>query len=159
MKKELFDQLKELMKLNPEIYLLFGDLGWPRVDEFLKEFPDRAFNCGASEQTMLDMAVGLAYSGKIPVCYTITPFLLRGWETIRTYIDHENLNVKLIGVGVNGDYSEHGDGFSHDARDIKDHFQIMTGFETLYPKRVETLQRDLVYGLGIKGPVFINIKR
>ena len=100
MKKDFFDILFKIMKTNEDIYILFGGLGYPRVDEFLKEFPDRAFNFEASEQTMLDSAVGLAYSGKIPFIYTIASFYWRGAETIRTYLNRENLHCILIGAGV-----------------------------------------------------------
>ncbi len=76
MKKDYFDIMLKIMDENPNVYLLFGGLGYPRIDEFLTKWPYRAINCEASEQTMLDIAVGLSYAGKIPFCYTITPFLL-----------------------------------------------------------------------------------
>ena len=118
MKKEFFDAMLKIMKKNKKIYLIFIGLGYPRIDEFLQTFPDRAINTDAAEQTALDMAVGLAYEGKIPFVYTITPFFYRGFETIRTYIAHENLNVKFVGVGVGEEYGLH-DGYSHSASDIK----------------------------------------
>lgn len=105
------------MQTNKNIYIIFAGLGWPRVDEFKKEFPDRAYNVEAAEQTAADICTGLAYSGKIPFIYTITPFYLRCFETIRTYWDHEKLHVCAIGAGRDQDYSLH-DGFSHEAGDI-----------------------------------------
>src|SRR3990167_10383405 len=117
MKKTFFDLMFEYMKKNMDIFLIFCGLGYPRYDECKKEFGDRAINVEASEQTALDIACGLAVSDKIPIVYSITPFLLwRGAETIRTYINHERLNVTLIGAGRDEDYTVH-DGFSHDAKD------------------------------------------
>ena len=110
MKKQFFDRMDKIMTENIDVYLLMVGLGYPRVSEFLLKYPDRAFNTEASEQTAFDIAVGLALGGKIPFVYTITPFLFRGWETIRSYINYQKLNVKLVGVGRNNDYSKK-DGF------------------------------------------------
>jgi len=159
MKKLFFDQLDKMMKKNKDIYIIFVGLGWPRVDEFLQKYPDRAINSEASEQTASDIAVGLAYAGKIPVMYTITPFYWRCAETLRTYIDYENLNVKLVGVGQDGDYSDHGDGFSHDARDIEKLFRVLNNFEVFKPKDEVELEQNLNLMIGLKRPSFLNIKR
>lgn len=61
---------------------------------------------------MVGAAVGLAHQGYIPVCYSITPFLLyRPFEFIRNYLSHEQAPVKLVGSGRGKDYSH--DGFTH----------------------------------------------
>ena len=73
MKKEFFDYIIPLMQKNKEIYFISCGLGWPRTDE-LKQFGDRYIQTEASEQTALDIAVGLAYAGKMVFVYTITPF-------------------------------------------------------------------------------------
>lgn len=158
MKKDFFDLMLKTMEKNKNVYLLFGGLGYPRVDEFLKKFPDRAFNTEASEQTMLDIAVGLAYSGKIPFCYTITPFLLRGFETIRTYINREKLHIVLIGAGRDDDYSK-SDGFSHYAGDIGKVLGTMENIEQAYPKNKRQLQRAVKFGTMGFRPLFISLTR
>lgn len=158
MKRDFFDILFKLMQTNKDIYIIFCGLGYPRVEEFEKEFGDRALNVEASEQTALDIATGLAYEGKIPFAYTITPFLLRGWETIRTYIDHENLHCVLIGAGVGNEYSEM-DGFSHEAGDIEKHFDLMANFNQYYPNTKEQLGSDILDAIRNKKPSFINIHK
>ena len=158
MKKEYFDYMLKIMRENKDVYLLFVGLGWPRIEEFLKEFPDRAFNTEASEQTALDIAVGLAYAGKTPWVYTITPFFLRGWETIRTYINHEKLNINLVGAGVNDDYSKH-DGFSHDATDMPEFFGVLNNFEVYIPKDLVELEQNMNMMMSLKRPSFLNIRR
>lgn len=148
-----------IMDKNPDVYFLMAGLGWPRVDEFLEKYPDRAFNTEASEQATLDTAVGLAYAGKIPVVYSITPFLLyRGFETIRTYINHEKLPVILVGVGRDDDYSKH-DGFSHYAGDDAD---IMGNFENIsrvWPESVDEMKIALGVFIRDKQAAYVNIKR
>lgn len=155
MKKQFFDLLFKYMQENPTIYVLFVGLGYPRVDEFKQRFGERAINTEASEQTALDMAVGLAYAGKIPVVYTITPFLLRGFETIRTYINHENLNVKLIGAGRDDDYSKE-DGYSHDASDIENILDTQKNIAQYYPGDLQ-LHLDAIF--STVGPCFLSLRR
>lgn len=156
MKRDFFDILFKLMKTNKDIYVLFGGLGWPRVDEFIKEFPDRAYNFEASEQTLLDASVGLAYSGKIPIIYTITPFLLRGFETIRTYISHEKLHVVMVGAGRDDDYSKN-DGFSHDASDIGEIMDTQKNICQFYPDNKEELMRNIAIAITSKQPCFLSV--
>jgi transketolase len=145
------------MKTNPNVWALTGDLGMGGFDKIRDEFPDRFLNCGAAEQAMLDIAVGLAYEGKIPFCYTITPFFYRSFETIRTYIDHEKLNVKLIGSGRDKDYAH--DGFSHDASDIPQFFNQFKHIQSVYPEKVEDLPDILKTMVMHDKPYFLSLTR
>ena len=158
MKKEFFDIIIKLMETNKDIYFLSVGLGWPRTDEIEKKFPNRFIQCEASEQTALDIAVGLAYEGKIPFVYTITPFLYRGFETIRTYISYENLPVKMVGAGRDDDYSKH-DGYSHDAKDIKKVMGLFSNIECFYPETNEELLNTVEKMIGNNKPSFISLKR
>ena len=158
MKKDFFDIMLKIMDQNPDIYLLFVGLGWPRYDEFKKKFGIRAINTEAAEQTALDIAVGLSYSNKIPFVYTITPFLLRGFETIRTYINHEELHIVLVGAGRDDDYSKH-DGYSHDAKDIKKIFGTQENIIQTYPDSKEILEIAIQSAVIHNGPYFISLRR
>jgi len=158
MKKDFFDYLFHLMSENGNIYFISVGLGWPRLEEFQKNFPNRYIQTEASEQSALDIAVGLAYSGKTPVVYTITPFYLRAFETIRTYINHENLNIIMVGVGRDDDYSKH-DGFSHDASDIEYILKTQHNVFQYYPNTIIEMKQAFTIALTIKGPNFISIRK
>ena len=72
------------MAMDPNIILLVGDLGYKLFDCHREDMENQFINVGASEQAMIGVASGLALSGKTPVCYSITPFLIyRGFEGIR----------------------------------------------------------------------------
>ena len=148
----------EIMRQNKDVVIIFCGLGYPRFEEFSTLYPDRAINSEASEQTALDMAVGLAYSGKVPFIYTITPFLLRGFETIRSYINHEKLHVILIGAGRDDDYSKD-DGYSHDANDIGKILNTQENITQYYPHNIDNLQHDLIEALHNNEPSFISLRR
>lgn len=157
MRAQFAAHLKEKMQLNKKIFVLTADLGYGMFDKIRDELPDQFLNVGAAEQTMLDVAVGMTYGGMTPVCYSITPFLLyRGFETIRTYICHEQLNVKLIGGGRDDDYKH--DGFSHDATDD---LKIMMNLQINIrkPDTIEEMKRDFDEALIIKESYYINLRR
>ena len=158
MKRDFFDYMVEVMRNNPNVYIIFIDLGFPRVDEFLTEFRGRAFTVGASEQTACDMAVGFALSGKIPVLYTIASFYWRGAETIRTYFNVENLPCILVGAGVKEEYG-HEDGPSHSATDMPELFNIFKNFKQHYPDTKEELITAIDDAISNGKPNFVNIHR
>lgn len=148
--------LTEEMRVNDKIVVLTGDLGYGLFDGLKEEFPDRFFNVGSCEQLMVGMAVGLSYEGWIPICYSITPFLLyRPFEFIRNYLNHERANVKLVGGGRDKDY--HNLGFSHHACDD---VRIMETLENIKLYKPETLTKDDVCEfLYNNGPSYMNLIR
>lgn len=142
------------MKTNPDVYLLVGDLGYGGADKIKDDFPQRFINCGASEQAMVDIAVGLALEGKIPFVYTITSFYLRAAEQISLYLSHEQIAVHLAGSGRDDDYKD--DGFSHDATAAQQFIHNLELFE-YYPK--EATHINVKEMAKSKRPSFISLKR
>jgi transketolase len=112
MRKEFTSLLHSEMSKNEDIILLTGDLGYGLFDRIRIDYPDRFFNTLSSEQLMMGMASGLAMDGKIPIVYSITPFIIyRPFEFIRNYLHYENIPVKILGGGRDKDYGYLG--FSH----------------------------------------------
>lgn len=142
---------------NQDIIVLTGDLGYGQFDKIRSDFPDRFINTGAAEQSLLDIACGIALEGKIPVVYTITPFLLRGFETIRTYIDHEKIPVHIVGGGRDKDYGH--DGFSHDASDITAFLDPLKNIQQYFPQEKEEIPAMMKEILASNKPTFISVKR
>ena len=104
--------LHDEMEQDERIWLLTGDLGYGMLDQIRDDFPERYLNVGASEQLLIGAGVGLALSGKIPFCYSITTFLIyRAFEWHRNYLNHETIPVRLIGSGFEDDYKH--DGITH----------------------------------------------
>lgn len=150
--------LYKAMETNPDIYVVVGDLGYAMLDDIRQDFPDRFINTGAAEQAMIGIACGLALSGKIPVVYSITPFLIyRPFETIRNYVNNEKLNVKLIGSGRNNDYAH--DGFSHDASDVKPILDNFRNITQHYPETKEEMEYLVPAILSHRGADFVSLSR
>lgn len=156
MRRKFQELLTQEMKLNEDIYLLVGDVGYKIFDHLREDFPNRVINPGAAEQLMLGMAVGLSMEGKIPVCYSITPFVLyRPFEFIRNYLHYEKIPVKLVGSGRNDDYGPCG--FSHYSFEDLKVLESVPNIEVFYPQSAEEV--DIKKFLYSKRPSYINLKR
>ena len=79
---------------------------------FQQAYPDRFFEMGIAEQSMVSTAAGLAAYGKIPFCHTFAVFLAgRAYDQIRQTVSIGRLNVKLCGSSAG--LSDFGDGSTH----------------------------------------------
>jgi transketolase len=160
MRREFKPELLKAMKQDERIICFTADLGYKFLDEIRDNFEaERRFlNCGSSEQLMLGMAVGAALEGKIPICYSITPFLLRRpYEWIHLYLHGEQIPVKLIGGGRDKDYSH--DGPSHDASDDKKIMANLCGIEAYWPADIEEMKIHFEEMLYNNKPSYLNLRR
>ena len=151
--------LWEEMAKDKKIWVLDGDLGHGVFDDIQKDYPDRYINVGAAEQTMLDMGVGLAMSGQIPICYSITPFLLyRGFETIRNYINREKIPVILVGRSRDREYANCG--FSHWAEeDLMIMTQVFRNIHSCWPNSNQEASDVILEAIKSRRPTYINLSR
>src|SRR3989344_2716040 len=105
MRVAFVETLEKLAGKNKDIILVSGDLGFNVLDSYIKRFPKQYLNAGVSEQNMTGVAAGMAMEGKIPIIYSIVPFVtMRNFEQIKNDICYQNLNVKIIGVGSGFSY-------------------------------------------------------
>jgi transketolase len=153
MRRKFASDLYKLMKKDKNIVLVTGDMGYGMFDKTRNDLQDQFINTGAAEMAMMGIAIGLALEGKIPVVYSITPFLLyRPFEVIRNYINHEGIPVIMVGSGRGKDYNR--EGFSHDASD----HEILRQFKNIVfmvPDKSFNLKK-IIYA---NRPVYLNLKR
>ena len=158
MRRDFSKRLHIEMSTHKDIVVLTGDLGYGLWDKIKLDYPDRYHNVGSSEQLMLGMACGLAMEGKIPIVYSITPFLLyRPFEFIRNYVDHEKLPVKLIGGGRDKDYGYLG--FSHWAEEDMHIMSVMKNIKSIKPSTIEEMNKNFEYVLDKTTPLYMNLSR
>lgn len=158
MKGWLAYKLYNQMVKNERIWLIVGDLGYKMFDYIRRDFPDRFLNAGASEQAMMGIGVGLAMEGKIPIVYSITPFTLyRPFETIRNYINHEQIPVKLLGSGRDRDYLDHG--LCHWAEEDRKIMKIFKNIEAKWPSTLEEIPTLLDDMIKSNKPWYVNLRR
>ena len=156
MRREFAKRLHEYMSAHPNVFLITADLGYGVLNDIRNDYPDRAINVGSSEMLMVGTAVGLAQNGYIPICYSITPFLLfRPFELLRTYVNNEKVIIKLVGSGRDDDYSH--DGFSHWAGDDIKVISTLENIKTYKPDKLT----DALFSEFMENntPSYINLIR
>jgi transketolase len=144
------------MAKDEKIYAIVGDVGYGVFDKIKDEYPERYINPGAAEQLIIGLACGLAMEGKIPIAYSITPFILyRPLEFIRNLVNQEKIPVKIVGSGRDEDYGALG--FSHYATDDE---QILSSFTNLKIYKPDTPKDlDLTEIIYNEQPCYLNLKR
>jgi len=158
MRKECIELLSREMSRQDNIIVLTADLGFGILDPIKDTFQDRFYNVGAAEQLMIGAAVGLAEQGKIPVCYSMSSFILyRPFEFLRNYVNTENIPVKLIGSGRDKDYSH--DGMSHWAHDDEQVLACLPNIKIYKPKSIAELEDSFNEFLYSKEPAYLNLTR
>lgn len=158
MRKLFSNLLYDEMAVNDKIVVLTGDLGYGLWDKIKLDYPDRFYNVGSAEQLMLGIATGMAMEGKIPIAYSITPFLLyRPFELIRNYLNHEGVPVKLVGGGRDKDYGYLG--FSHWAEDDKDIMACFKNIKTLHPGHETELRNIFSSFIDDPTPQYLNVSK
>lgn len=158
MRRYFADILHQQMARNKNIWVITADLGYKMWDKIRDDYPDRFLNAGASEQAMMGIAVGLALEGRIPVVYSITSFLLyRSFETLRNYVNHERIPVKLIGSGRGQDYML--DGFSHWAEEDREVLKVLNNIESRWPVKNEELPSLIDEMISRPVPYYLNLRK
>jgi len=151
---ELYNQ----MVRNEKIWVLTGDLGYRMLDRIKADFPDRFINCGAAEQAMMGIGVGLAQESQIPFVYSITTFLLfRPFETIRNYLHHERAPVRLVGSGTEHDYPH--DGYSHWPEQEHEIMKVLTNIEPQWPQNKNEIPGLVERMVKEDKPWYLNLRR
>jgi transketolase len=150
--------LLEEMSSNSQVRLITADLGYGILDTVRNTHPTHSYNVGAAEQLMLGAAIGMAQEGLIPVCYSMSSFVLyRPFEFIRNYMNHEGTAVKLVGSGRDQDY-EH-DGISHWAHDDSAVLASVPRVRIYKPETREELVEIWPEFINNQQPSYLNLKR
>ena len=106
--------LVALAKVDKNIELITGDLGFGVLKPFWEQVPDQFTNAGIAEQNMTTVAAGMALEGKTVFTYSIGNFpTLRCLEQIRNDCAYHNANVKVVCIG--GGFVYGSLGMSHQA--------------------------------------------
>src|SRR5512136_950542 len=98
MRKAYGEALVKVGDAFPEVVALSADVSNSDFSYMFQDaFPHRFFNVGIAEQALVDVAAGLAYSGKVPFANTFAfLFATRALEMVRTHLCYGGANVKLM---------------------------------------------------------------
>ena len=109
MRREFAKLCLETVKNDSKSVVMVGDISHFLLRETEQVAPDRFYNIGICEQSMVGMASGMAIEGMRPIIHTIAPFLVeRAFEQIKNDIGYQNTEVTIVTVGGTYDYSDLG---------------------------------------------------
>lgn len=151
--------LVELGKTNPDVVVLSADVSNSDHSYMFEEaFPDRFFNVGIAEQSLVDVAVGLAYAGKIPFANTFAfLFATRALEMVRTHLCYGEANVKLMGAYAG--LSDSFDGPTHHSITDVAIMRSLPNMTVVIPGDPVALGKLLPQVAEWPGPVFFRLNR
>ena len=153
------EALLELGRENKDIVVLDADLsGATKTKLFAKEFSERFFDMGISEQDMMSTAAGMTTMGKIPYASTFAVFAAgRAYDQIRNSICYPKLNVKICATHAGITVGE--DGATHQMledismmRTLPNMTVISTSDDTQTKWAVKEISK-------IQGPVYLRLSR
>ena len=159
MRKAYGQALVELGKANRDVVVLSADVSNSDFSFMFQEaFPDRFYNVGIAEQALVDVAVGLAYSGKIPFANTFAfLFATRALEMVRTHLAYGEANVKLMGAYAG--LSDSFDGPTHHSITDIAIMRSLPNMTVIAPSDTVALARLLPQVAAWRGPVFFRLNR
>jgi transketolase len=158
MRRECAQLLLDEMSANDRIRVVTADLGFGILDHIRNTYPDRFYNVGAAEQLMIGVGIGMAEEGLIPVCYSMSSFLLyRPFEFLRNYVNYEQVPIKLLGSGRDKDYSH--DGITHWAHDDEEVLSSLPNINVYKPADLVELEKDFTQWINSSEPAYLNLMR
>jgi transketolase len=157
-RKAFLQTLTKLAEKDPKVIFIIGDVGFSFIEEYKSRFPNQFLNTGACEQTMMNIAVGLANVGWRPYVYTMINFIVfRPYEQVRNNICYSNKNVKLF--GVEGSESYKFLGYSHNIYEDEDKKLLdhLPNIHTYYPKTEEEIVTSMLKEYETNAPCYWRI--
>ncbi|GBD39243.1 1-deoxy-D-xylulose-5-phosphate synthase [bacterium HR37] len=151
--------LVELGREYPELVVLDADLTVStKTSLFGKEFPERFFTMGVSEQDMMATAAGFALSGKIPFASTFAVFATgRAWEHIRQSIAFPKLNVKIVATHAGVTVGE--DGATHQALEDIALMRVLPNMTVIVPADAVETEKVIRTIVKHQGPTYVRLAR
>ena len=151
--------LVELGRQNKGIVVLDADLSPSTMTSFFaREFPDRFFDCGLTEQNMVGIAAGLAASGKIVFASSFAIFVsCRCFDQLRLCLSQPELNVKI--VATHGGITVGEDGISHHAIEDLALSCALPSFTVVVPADATEVAGAIRVAASDYGPFYIRLSR
>ena len=153
------DGLTELGRTNPNVVALCADLiGSLKMDQFIKENPERFFQIGIAEANMMCIAAGLTIGGKIPFTGTFAEFsTARVYDQIRQSIAYSNKNVKIAASHAGLTLGE--DGATHQTLEDIGLMKMLPGMVVINPCDYNQTKAATIAAAEYEGPVYLRFGR
>jgi transketolase len=149
----------EAARKNPNIVALTADLaGSLKLNQFIKEFPERYIQCGIAEANMMSIAAGMTIGGKIPFTTTFANFSTgRVYDQIRQSIAYSGKNVKICASHAGLTLGE--DGATHQILEDIGMMKMLPGMTVIVPCDYNQTKAATLAIANYQGPVYLRFGR
>src|SRR6201985_1527761 len=153
------DGIVEVARKNPNIVALTADLaGSLKLNQFIKEFPDRYIQCGIAEANMIGVAAGMTIGGKIPFTTTFANFSTgRVYDQIRQSVAYSAKNVKICASHAGLTLGE--DGATHQILEDIGMMKMLPGMTVIVPCDYAQTKAATIAIAHYAGPVYLRFGR
>ena len=159
MQKAIIEELNVIMDENENVVVVNADLGLLFKDgRNAAHHPERVFDCGISEPSMIGTAAGLALSGKIPYTTTIAEMAVtRVLENIRLDAAYQHLNMTMFGQGRGVAYGVGGS--THVITEDISMLRAIPGLTIIFPADAYEARKAIKASVDCPGPKYISFAR
>ena len=149
----------EAGKENPNVVVLTADLaGSMKIQNFIKDFPERFVQVGIAEANMIGIAAGLTIGGKIPYTTTFANFSTgHVYDQIRQSVAYSNKNVKICASHAGLTLGE--DGATHQILEDIGLMKMLPGMTVIVPCDFNQTKAATKAIANFEGPVYLRFGR
>lgn len=144
MRRQFRDTIMKLAESDDTIVLIFGDVSVYLFNDFQKLYPERFYNMGICENTLVSVGAGLAAQKLTPFVHTIAPFITeRSYEQIKLDLCYNGFGANIVSCGASFDYAW--DGATHHCYTDLAILRLLPGMEVIQPgsrKELDVLLRS-----------------
>jgi transketolase len=144
MRKQFKDTIVDLSAHDDKIVMIMGDISVYLFHEFQDKYPDRFYNMGICENSLISVSAGLSSQGFIPFIHSIAPFVTeRSYEQIKLDLCYNGFGANIVTCGASFDYAW--DGATHHCYTDLAILRMLPGMEVIQPgsrKEVDILLRS-----------------
>lgn len=153
------ETLETLAAQREDIVAVANDsIGSSKLGGFRSSFPDRLFNVGIAEQTLVGTGAGLANAGLIPFVSSASCFLTaRALEQIKADVAYSNANVKLVGMSSGMAYGALGP--THHSIEDFAWLRAIANLVVVAPADPIETSQAVRAAAELQGPIFLRISR
>lgn len=153
------DGIAAAARKNENIVALTADLaGSLKLNQFIKEFPERFFQVGIAEANMIGIAAGLTIGGKIPFTTTFANFSTgRVYDQIRQSVAYSGKNVKICASHAGLTLGE--DGATHQILEDIGMMKMLPGMTVIVPCDYAQTKAATEAIADYEGPVYLRFGR
>lgn len=153
------DGIVEAARKNSNVVTLTADLaGSLKLQQFIKEFPERFIQCGIAEANMIGIGAGLTIGGKIPYTTTFANFSTgRVYDQIRQSVAYSGKNVKICASHAGLTLGE--DGATHQILEDIGLMKMLPGMTVIVPCDYSQTKAATMAIADYEGPVYLRFGR